>query len=106
MDDKKKIGGWVSAGSSVLSAGLFGLLSIFSNQAYDDYVAATISADAVDYKEKVQLWDTLSYVSLGTAAVGAGLSAYLFLSKSPIEELNGEYVSLGIEMARLEGELQ
>jgi hypothetical protein len=106
MNGNKDIGGWISAGTGVISAGLFGLFSAFSNSAYDDYVTATITADAVEYKEKVQLWDTLSYISLGTATAGAGLSAYLFLSKSHIEELNREYVSLGIEMARLEGELQ
>ena len=106
VKDKKHIGGWVSAGSSVLSASLFGLFSIFGNSAYDDYMAATITADAVEYKDKFQLWDTLSYVSLGTSVATAGLSAYLFLSKSNIEGLNQEYVSLGIEMARLEGELQ
>ena len=106
VEHNKTIGAWVSTGSSVLSAGLFGLFSVLSNSAYDNYLSATISANAVEYKNKVQLWDTLKYVSLGTAAAGAGLSAYLFLSKSPIEELNSEYISLGIELARLEGELQ
>ena len=104
--NNKNIGGWVSAGSSVLSAGLFGLFSIFSNSAYDDYISTTISADAANYKEKVQLWDILSYVSLGTTAIGAGLSTYFFMSKPSIEDLSQEYLSLGIEQLRLEGELR
>jgi len=59
----------------------------------------------VVYKDEFQTYDTISYIALGAGVVSAGVSAYSFMSKPSAENLSIEYASLGIEMARLEGEL-
>lgn len=105
ISKNKNILGWSTAGVSVLSTGLFGLFTFLSNESYDNYQAATITADAVAYKDEFQTYDTISYIALGAGLLGAGVSAYSFMSKPSVESLSIEYTSLGIEMARLEGEL-
>ena len=58
------------------------------------------------YKDEFQTYDTISYIALGAGLLSAGVSAYSFMSKPSAESLSIEYASLGIEMARLEGDLQ
>ncbi len=106
ISKNKNILGWSSAGASALSTCLFGIFFFLSDESYDNYQSATITADAVAYKDEFQTYDTISYIALGAGLVGAGVSAYSFMSKPSAESLSIEYTSLGIEMARLEGELQ
>ncbi len=102
----KNILGWSSAGAGVLSSSIFAVFTFLSNESYGNYQSATITADAVAYKDEFQTYDTISYIALGTALVSTGVSVYSFLSKPSAESLSIEYTSLVIEMARLQGELQ
>ena len=106
ISKNKNFLGWSSAGASALSTGLFGVFTFLSNESYGNYQAATITADAVAYKGEFQTYDTISYIALGAGLLGAGVSAYSFMSKPSVESLSIEYTSLGIEMVRLEGALQ
>ena len=105
ISKNKNIFGWSSAGVSIISTGVFGIFTFLSSESYNNYQSATITADAVAFKDEFQTYDTISYIALGAGLVSAGVSAYFFMSKPSVENLSIEYVSLGIEMARLEGEL-
>ena len=58
------------------------------------------------YRKEFQTYDILSFVSLGTSILSLGLSTHSFITRPSVKELNQEYISLGFELARLEGDLQ
>ncbi len=68
--------GWSLAGTSLVSASLYGLFTYLSNDSYNSYSSTTITSDAISYREEFQTYDILSYVSLGTSLLSAGVSVY------------------------------
>ncbi|MDA3938792.1 MAG: hypothetical protein PF693_05725 [Spirochaetia bacterium] len=72
----KNMLGWSLAGTSLVSASLYGLFTYLSNDSYNSYSSTTITSDAISYREEFQTYDILSYVSLGTSLLSAGVSVY------------------------------
>ena len=102
----RKVVGWTSLVTGVLAGGAYVYFAGLGNDAYDNYLNATITADAVDYKEQFRLYDLLGYVSLGVAGAGALVSADSFLMIPSLDILNNEYSRVDKEIQYLEGALQ
>ncbi len=102
----RKIVGWTSLVTGVLAGGAYAFFAVSGNEAYDSYLNATITSDAVDYREQFRLYDLLGYVSLGVAGVGAGVSALSFSNTPSLDYLNDKYSALDKKIQFLEGELQ
>ena len=102
----RKIIGWTSLIASALAGGAYVYFAGLGNDAYDNYLNATITADAVDYKEQFRQYDLLGYVSLGVASAGAVVSAVSFSIIPSLDDLYNGYEALREEIQLLEGVLQ
>ena len=102
----RKIVGWTSLVTGVLAGGAYVYFAGLGNDAYDNYLNATITTDAVDYKEQFRLYDLLGYISLGVTGTGAGVSVYSFSNIPSLDNLNSEFISFDEEIQLLEGVLQ
>lgn len=91
---------------SALFLGSYFILHSRSDEAYDTYLDATITDDAIAYREDFQRYDVMSYTCLGFAGAGAGLSIFFFNKSPSQEELQDELLSIEKEIQYLEGELE
>ena len=106
LGKKRKATGWTFLVTSVLAGGAYAFFAVSGNAAYDNYLDATITADAVEYREQFQFYDLLGYVSLGVAGAGAGVSAISFANTPSLDNLNEEYIAIDKKIQSLEGVLQ
>jgi len=102
----RKATGWTSFLTSVLAGGAYAFLAVSGNEAYDNYLNASVTDEAVDYREQFELYDLLGYVSLGVVGVGAGVSAISFSNTPSLDNLNSKLIAVDKKIEFLEGVLQ
>ena len=102
----RKATGWTSLLTSALAGGAYAFFAVSGNEAYENYLNASITEDAVDYREQFELYDLLGYVSLGVIGVGAGVSAISFSNTPSLDNLNNKLIAIDKKIEFLEGVLQ
>ena len=100
------VGGVVSLAVGLVGGGISGLFLYLADDSYTKYLNATVTADAVKYKQQFQMWDTGVYIAAGTGALSLGISAVLWIARPAKDEYQDEMISLTERIAELEGELQ
>lgn len=91
---------------TALCAGSYFYLHDLGNDAYDDYMDATISEDATEYRDTYERYDLMSYTGLGLAGVGAITSIVLFAKIPSQKDLQVQRTTIEGEIQRLEGALE
>jgi len=102
----KKIESWGYLITSAIFGGASAYFAEAGSNAYDNYLDATISSDAVTNRYIFQAYDTLSYVSLGAAGLGTGMSIASFIGTPSLDDLNNKLIAIDKKIEFLEGVLQ
>ena len=89
-----------------ISGGLSGLFWYLSEEAYRNYLSASVSSDVIYYKEKVKLWETSMYASWGAGGAWLGIGGLFFAASPNTGKYKKEIDLLKIKIVVLEGELR
>lgn len=90
---------WVGLGVFAVSAGLAVTSMLLSSAAYDKYQSATFTSDAINYRQQVELWDTITWIAGGSAGASAGFSLVFWLGGGPdVEKLNQELIDVRMKI--------
>ena len=73
----RNLGKWLSLGTGVVGFGTSTAFFFLADNAYEEYLNATITSDVIRYRDKVTTCKTCMYV--GLSLVGAGFGSYLTL---------------------------
>jgi exonuclease VII large subunit len=84
----------MGVGTSFASLALFNVFSTLGNSVFERYINTSSTSTAALLQHRLKLYDSLSYVFLGTSVLGMGISIPFILAaeggKPPAEELPGE----------------
>lgn len=94
--------GWTSLLVTAITSGICGYFVVSGNEAYKNYMNATITADAVNYREQFQIYDQRKYVSLGIAGIGAMVSVISFSNIPSIDKLDTQLTYINKKIESLE----
>ena len=77
----KAVGGIVTLGLGVVGGGLCGLFQYLAVGPYEEYLAATVTGDAVSYREQFRTMEALSIVSAGVGGASLLTSTILWATR-------------------------
>jgi hypothetical protein len=103
---RRAVGGFISFGVSMATAGAAGILYFAANDAYRDYQTASTQAEADEKKKLVALLDTATVAALGASGVTLLLSSIFWISRPSIEQNTEALTSLEKEIESLRAELR
>lgn len=98
--------GWSCFGTGVASLGISALFYYLSDEAYENYLNATITEDVIRYRDEFLMWDTMTYTAWGVGGVGVGVSIILWANSPNPKEYRAELVEIQSRIDKLEGELR
>jgi hypothetical protein len=99
----KTVGGFVSLGLGVVGGGLAGLFMYLAEESYNEYMDATLTSQAVTYREEFETYDILSYISIGAGGVGISLSTILFATRPKPDEYRERLDNIERQITTLKG---
>lgn len=95
----------VTLGSGVSAAGLWAGFTQAGNRAYTEYLAASVTEEALEFRAAFRTWDALSYVAATIGVASMGVNVWLSLREPPDREPKTRLNGVEQEIKGLEAQL-
>ena len=103
---RRAVGGFVSFGLSMASAGAAGFLYFAANEAFRDYQTAPTQAEADEKEKLVNLLDIATIAALGTSGATLALSSVFWISRPSVKQDTEALDALEREIEMLREEIR